>query len=534
MNMIFKRSLAGALAILCVAAAAPANLTVAFFPQTAFAESAEELLTEGDFDYRLLDDGTVEIAAYNGTETEVTVPAEIDGVTVTSIGRSAFSDKKNIVSVSLPDTITNISISAFCNCHALKNINIPEGVEVITYEAFSGCGSLVELTLPESVKEIEPYAFGYASRLKKINIPKNLKRINSDSFSHCSALTELYIPENVDYIGERAFEGCLNLKSIKVAEGNSSFKSFDDALYAVKGNDLELLCCPCGKDSIAFPDNVTVIRNCAFELCRNLNEIIIPDTVKTIGSDAFYECYNITKLTIPEGVKSIYPYTFEGCKNLSELNLPDSITKIGEGAFVECRSLKSIVLPKNITFIGRDIFNRCNNLETAVLSGTITEIPYGTFSYCGKLNKVVIPASVTKIADAAFQDCYELKDVYYGGSKSDWEKVVIGKHNYILKVATVHYGCTSPEITKVQYSEQYHQVRINWSPVDDAEQYGIAVFLAGKWRVQTQAIPSSVTSFTTPKNLTPGTSYKIAVAAKIGGKWDVESAVNKAVTVTVK
>ncbi len=488
MNMIFKRSLAGALAILCVAAAAPANMTGAFVPQTAFAASAEELLTEGSFDYRLLDDGTAEIAAYNGTETEVTVPAEIGGVTVTSIGILAFYNKNNIVSVSLPDTLITIEDSAFYNCTSLKKIIIPESVNSIL----------------------------------------------RNSFYRCISLTEVNIPKNVAFLDDTAFFSCQNLKSINVDKNNMNYSSFDDALYAVKGNDLELLCCPCGKDSIAFPDNVTVIRNCAFEECRNLNEIIIPDTVKTIGSRAFYDCYNITKLTIPEGIKSIYPYTFEGCNNLSELNLPDSITKIGDSAFAECRSLKSIVLPKNITFIGREVFRYCINLETAVLSGTITEIPYGTFNYCKKLNKVVIPASVTKIADTAFQSCNELKDVYYGGSKSDWEKVVIGKDNEYLSKATVHYGCTSPEITKVQYSEQYHQVRINWSPVDDAEQYGIAVFLAGKWRVQTQAIPSSVTSFTTPKNLTPGTSYKIAVAAKIDGKWDIESAVNKAVTVTVK
>ena len=87
---------------------------------------------------------------------------------------------------------------------------------------------------------------------------------------------------------------------------------------------------------------------------------------------------------------------------------------------------------------------------------------------------------------------------------------------------------------KVEYSEKYHQIRFTWSPVEGATNYGIAVYLAGKWRVQESSIPASTTSYTTPKNLTPGKSYKVAVAAKVGGVWTSEKAVKHAVTVTVK
>ncbi|MCR5142256.1 MAG: glycosyl hydrolase family 5, partial [Ruminococcus sp.] len=62
----------------------------------------------------------------------------------------------------------------------------------------------------------------------------------------------------------------------------------------------------------------------------------------------------------------------------------------------------------------------------------------------------------------------------------------------------------------------------------------IAVYLAGKWRIQTQSISASETSYTTPKNLTPGKSYKVAVAAKVNGMWGAAEAIRHAVTVTVK
>ena len=91
-----------------------------------------------------------------------------------------------------------------------------------------------------------------------------------------------------------------------------------------------------------------------------------------------------------------------------------------------------------------------------------------------------------------------------------------------------------PAFTKVEYSQQYHQIRFTWKPVDGATNYGIAVYLAGKWRIQNQNIPSYTTSYTTPKNLTPGKTYKVAVAAKVNGAWTATESIKHAITVTVK
>ncbi len=93
---------------------------------------------------------------------------------------------------------------------------------------------------------------------------------------------------------------------------------------------------------------------------------------------------------------------------------------------------------------------------------------------------------------------------------------------------------TSPKITKIDYSEQYHQIRFTWEKVDGATGYGIAVYLAGKWRVQAPNITATTTTYTTPKNLTPGKTYKVAIAAKVNGAWTAADAIKNAVTVTVK
>ncbi|SEL29915.1 glycosyl hydrolase 53 family protein [Ruminococcus albus] len=91
---------------------------------------------------------------------------------------------------------------------------------------------------------------------------------------------------------------------------------------------------------------------------------------------------------------------------------------------------------------------------------------------------------------------------------------------------------TYPTNINVTYNQQYHQVRFTWDKVEGADRYGIAVYLAGKWRIQSQNITGTV--YTTPKNLTPGLSYKVAIAARVNGKWDTLNAIKNAVTVSIR
>ncbi|MBO4866593.1 MAG: glycoside hydrolase family 9 protein [Ruminococcus sp.] len=89
-----------------------------------------------------------------------------------------------------------------------------------------------------------------------------------------------------------------------------------------------------------------------------------------------------------------------------------------------------------------------------------------------------------------------------------------------------------PTNIKVEYSEKYRQVRFTWDKVEGADRYGIAVYLAGKWRVQAQNITDTV--YTSPKNLTPGKTYKVAIAARVNGKWDTVNAIKHSGTVTIR
>ncbi|SDA26480.1 pectate lyase, PelA/Pel-15E family [Ruminococcus sp. YE71] len=107
--------------------------------------------------------------------------------------------------------------------------------------------------------------------------------------------------------------------------------------------------------------------------------------------------------------------------------------------------------------------------------------------------------------------------------------------NYI--VLAVPYQASTPvypQFTNIEYDEQNHRVRLTWAPVEGATKYCVAAYYTGKWRILNSDISASTPSYTSPKNLTPGASYKVAVAAKINGVWTADESLKHYAVVTIR
>ena len=87
-----------------------------------------------------------------------------------------------------------------------------------------------------------------------------------------------------------------------------------------------------------------------------------------------------------------------------------------------------------------------------------------------------------------------------------------------------------PKVTDTESSERYHQFRLTWNAVDGATEYGIAVKLGGKWKIQAY---TDKTYYTSPK-LKEGSTAEMVICAKVNGKWDISSINSRAFKVTVK
>lgn len=114
--------------------------------------------TYGDYEYIKYSNGVI-ITAYNGDDSYIRVPQEIDGIPVVSIGDEAFAYNQNLQILVLPDTLKTIGDSAFYNCKYLKHIYIPDGVTTVGSYAFAYCYYVTYLVLPKSVKSIGYYGF---------------------------------------------------------------------------------------------------------------------------------------------------------------------------------------------------------------------------------------------------------------------------------------------------------------------------------------------------------------------------------------
>ncbi|MCM1543764.1 MAG: leucine-rich repeat domain-containing protein [Ruminococcus sp.] len=60
------------------------------------------------------------------------------------------------------------------------------------------------------------------------------------------------------------------------------------------------------------------------------------------------------------------------------------------------------------------------------------------------IKNAVIENGVTSIGDDVFYGCENLKDVYYTGSKAEWNKISIDEPNDRLKNVTIHFEKESP------------------------------------------------------------------------------------------
>ena len=136
MSKTLKKSLALILSIVMLMGVIPMGMSFA----------AE---TEGGYVYEVAD-GKATIIGYNGTETNIVVPATLGEYPVVLVGErepevGVFNGNISIVSIALPDTVTKLIAGSFYGCVSLKEIVVGEGMAVIEGSVFGGCNSLEKI-----------------------------------------------------------------------------------------------------------------------------------------------------------------------------------------------------------------------------------------------------------------------------------------------------------------------------------------------------------------------------------------------------
>lgn len=298
---------------------------------------------------------------------------------------------QSVDKIVIENGVTSIGDLAFVSCEFATSVSVPSSVTSIGLSAFAYCRRLPYIMIPDSVSTIGDWAF-FASGLENVFMPEGVISIGENAFADCDLLKSVIVPSSVKK-ASNSFPACDNLREILVGRNSTTFRSIDGVLFSQNGT--KLVQYPAGKSGSTY---------------------VFPKGVTSIGNGAFSGCRELTSITIPEGVTEIPEEAFEYCDRLASVTIPESVTFIGEQAFAEC-DLTSVTIP-----------------------GGVTSIEEYTFLGCARLKSIIIPKSVVSIGDHAFWLCYNFSDVYYGGTKTQWESISIGEDNEEINSATIHFN----------------------------------------------------------------------------------------------
>ena len=325
------------------------------------------------------------VSEYIGIDIDIIIPAKYDGLYVTSIGDSAFSNFIGLTSIEIPNSVTSIRYFAFSGCTGLTSLEIPASVINIEDSAFSGCQNLTSIIVDKKNQKydsrndcnaiIDTQTNALIMGCKNTIIPEDIKSIGVDAFYRCTGLTSIKIPDSVKTIGTRAFNGCTGLTSIEIPSSvtivdycafddcdNISYNIYDNGKYLGNTENPYLVIVGVTNnttESFSINPNTKLIGGGAFSKCRSLKSIEIPDGVTSIGVSAFNWCGSLKSIKIPDSVTSIGDSVFSGCTSLKSIEIPNSVTSIGDSAFSGCIGLTSIIIPNSVTSMGDEVFNMC-------------------------------------------------------------------------------------------------------------------------------------------------------------------------------
>ncbi len=286
------------------------------------------------FTYTIVN-GAVKLLSYNGNDSVVTVPSEIDGKKVSYLGSNVFSSKSNITSivfegsssgsekfylpanttvfnslsnltsVTFPFETNNYFVNGdgstsysysfgtlFSSCPKISSVSFGEYINSMYSPTMSRMFSIDGVVFVNTSSEISLIWYPIAKSQADYTMPDNVRKIEKNAFFNNNYVESITLSSKVRSVATPNFRSCSKLSSFSVAEGNTSFTATNGVLYyssSFTSNNISFLNAfyPAAKTdtSFTFPADKPISFD-ANTFCGNpyLKEITIPENSRIDGA----------------------------------------------------------------------------------------------------------------------------------------------------------------------------------------------------------------------------------------------------------
>ena len=336
------------------------------------------------------------------------------------IGDNSFSDCNNLAEVSLPVTLF-LSKDSFSGCGAL------------THVTYTGLGEMQDYTWDNRADS--PW-YGNTT-LRSVTFEPGITSIGAYIFCGCTGLKSIAIPQSVATIGRGAFHS----SGIEIIELNSNLRKIEQYAFAFSG-----------LTTVTISSNVEYISDTAFWGC---------DKLKRINFDGSrMELHNII-----EDIRIDYDALFPNenivyGRNFSEGSCGSAIRWMltNDGRLTIAGSGEMNFSDTNSPwYAGRSFIS-----DVDIAFG-VTSIADFAFDCCGFLKTIHIPQSVTSIGVLVFPSCDSFENVYFDGSRLEWNQIFRYRDDSSVYPAELFF-------VKSKYESEYvddNGDQIKWNVTND-------------------------------------------------------------------
>ncbi|MBO7476350.1 MAG: leucine-rich repeat domain-containing protein [Salinivirgaceae bacterium] len=304
------------------------------------------------------------------------------------------------------------------------DVIIPDDVINIDECAFSECRNITSVTFPETVEFIGHGAFWHCENLGPITLPNSVRIIGSATFLNCPKVTSIHFGNSIALIGSLAIDVVdTTLQKVDISDIGNWCKVGLGSSYQVNPINQSHTLYIDGEEvtNLVIPETVTKIGHGVFYGCHSFQTVTIPSTVTYIGYSAFDDCTNISSFTIKAEtppILSSYYHFFNG-----DMSIP---------VYVPCNAVEAYRnAPKWNEFT--NIIGYHTEVTDNAKAATCTESGLTEGKHCSVCNTVLVAQKVipakghTIVVDSAVAATYTSTGLTEGSHCSVCGQVIVAQ-----------------------------------------------------------------------------------------------------------